>query len=76
MPTIEEIRRATLERDHLLQVNVPLPGWSPITLAAPPANAWQNGQILGVAERGHRERGCNAPEAWCPFCELLSITKR
>jgi hypothetical protein len=72
MPTIEEIRRITLERDHLLRVNGALPGRAPIVLTSPPATPWLKGQILGIAERGHQERGCSA---WCPFCELLSIVK-
>lgn len=73
MPTIEEIRTANMQRDQLLQVNRALPGRPSVVVMPHPSGLKERAR--GIAERGHQTHGCFAPADWCPFCELLSITK-
>ncbi len=72
MPTPEEIQRGHLERDRLLQVNRFFSDRPSTVVIQAPSGLKERAHA--IAERGHREHGCFAPEAWCPFCELLSIT--
>lgn len=72
MPNFDEIRRAELERNHLLEVNRRVPGSGggmKVTIQTSPMRA----KIQAVAARGHEEIGCGHPNDWCPYCELLEI---
>jgi ribosome modulation factor len=71
MPSFDELRRADLERAHLLQVNRGLPGGGGVKVTIQPSNL--RDKIKAVAERGHKEDGCGHPADWCPYCELLEI---
>lgn len=72
MPNFDEIRRAELERDRLLQVNRRVPGNSGgMNIMIQPSNLRE--KIKAVAERGHKEDSCGHPADWCPYCELLEI---